>query len=80
MRFRLGVLLILLSFLPWLLLPLAAWLATTGVKKAAWTAGLIVLGESLFWPGVLLAGREVWVSAKKRGLKSGVIELFQKLR
>jgi len=62
--FKIGVLLILSSFLPWLVLPVAAWFASTPEDKAAWSGGLLVLAEVLFWSGTLLSGREVWAAVK----------------
>jgi hypothetical protein len=64
---KLGIALILASALPWLALPLAAWWAPSIVAKVAWSTGLLVASEALFWAGVLLAGRDVWAAAKQAG-------------
>ncbi len=80
MKKNLGILLILASFLPWALLPVAAWLAPSASSKGAWSAGLVLLGEALFWPGLILAGKETWRIAKSRGWKGVLPELLRRLR
>jgi hypothetical protein len=80
MKKNLGILLILASFIPWILLPVAAWLAPSTGAKGAWSGGLVILGEALFWPGLLLAGKETWKIAKARGWKGVIPELLSRLR
>lgn len=80
MPLKIGVILMFASALPWLALPLAAWLAPTAGAKAAWSTGLFIAAEVLFWGGVLLAGRDVWNSAKQAGWKRVIPELWRKLR
>lgn len=80
MIFRIGVLLMIVSFVPWFALPAAAWYAPTPAEKTTWTAGLFILGEVLFWSGVLLAGKEFWHSVKALGWKKALPEMFRKLR
>lgn len=80
MKLKLGVLLILLSFVPWLLLPVAAWLATSAASKATWAGALVLFGELLFWPGLLLAGRETWDVARFAGWRRAPWELWKKFR
>jgi hypothetical protein len=77
---RLGILLILLSFLPWLALPVVPWLAEDMGTRAGLAAGLVILGELLFWPGVALAGRDAWLAARSKGWKQVLPELMKKLR
>ncbi|MFN7685210.1 MAG: transporter suffix domain-containing protein [Oligoflexia bacterium] len=64
---RLGVALILASFLPWLVLPAVPWLAHGAVNQAKLSGALIALGEVLFWPGLALAGKPAWKTAKAHG-------------
>ena len=78
--FKLGVLLILLSFIPWIVLPAVPWLANAASDRLKLTGGLIVLGELLFWPGLALAGKEAWNSAKAHGWRRVIPELLRKLR
>ena len=84
MKLKVGILMILLSFVPWALLPVAAWLAPGAGAKAAWSGGLILVGELLFWPGLLLAGKESWAitqaSAKEFGWKHALGELWKRLK
>jgi hypothetical protein len=76
---KLGIALILASALPWLALPLAAWWAPSIVAKVAWSTGLLVASEALFWAGVLLAGRDVWAAAKQAGWRRVVPQLWGRL-
>jgi len=80
MLLKLGVILMFASALPWLAMPVAAWLAPTAGSKAAWSTGLFIAAEILFWGGVLLAGRDVWASAKQASWRRVVPELWRKLR
>ncbi len=80
MKKNLGILLILASFLPWAMLPVAAWLAPSASSKSAWSAGLVLLGEALFWPGLILAGKETWMIAKSKGWRGVLPELLRRLR
>ncbi len=78
--FKLGVLLIVLSFVPWLLIPVVAWISPTTGEKAAQTGFLILSGEIMFWMGTLFAGREVWSSAKQAGWRKLIPTLLDRLR
>ncbi|MFM8334923.1 MAG: transporter suffix domain-containing protein [Opitutaceae bacterium] len=80
MLLKIGVILMFASALPWLAMPVAAWLAPTAGAKAAWSTGLFIAAEILFWGGVLLAGRDVWKSAREAGWKRVIPELWRKLR
>jgi hypothetical protein len=56
---KLGVGLAIGSFIPWLLLPVLAFLPLSVGQKAI-AAGLMVgVAEVMFWVGVVLAGQEV---------------------
>ena len=78
--FKIGVLLILSSFLPWLVLPVAAWFAPTPGDKAAGSGALLVFAEVLFWSGTLLSGRDVWAAVKSAGWKKVIPELLKRLQ
>lgn len=80
MALKIGVILMFASALPWLAMPVAAWLAPTAGAKAAWSTALFVAAEILFWGGVLLAGRDVWTAAKQAGWKRVIPELWRRLR
>jgi len=80
MKLKVGILLMLASFIPWLLLPAAAWLASGAAQKATWSGGLLLLAEILFWPGLALAGKDTWDVAKSKGWKGTLPELLARLR
>ena len=76
--FRLGIILILLSFAPWVVLPAAPWLVDGLGPQAKLAGALILAGEILFWPGLALAGREVWSAAKSNGWRGILPELLRR--
>ncbi|MCM0607368.1 MAG: transporter suffix domain-containing protein [Xanthomonadaceae bacterium] len=80
--FRTGLILIALSFLPWLAIPFVPWLPllNSPTQKASTVTGLIVLAEVLFWFGLLLTGKETWSAIKLHGWKKvpkKIIELIK---
>jgi hypothetical protein len=79
MRLRIGIILVFASALPWLVIPVAVWLAPTAGTKAAWSTALLIAAEMLFWIGVLLAGHDVWTTARRAGWKRVVPELWRRL-
>ena len=57
---RLGLILIVLSFLPWVAIAFVVpFLPLSAAQKAVSVPVLLVLAEILFWLGVLLVGKEV---------------------
>lgn len=78
--FRLGILLMLLSCIPWVMIPAVPWMAEEMGARAQLGAGLFVLAEVLFWVGVPLAGKEVLASFRAQGWRRALPELFKKLR
>ncbi|MGI8500802.1 MAG: transporter suffix domain-containing protein [Hassallia sp.] len=57
---RLGLILMILSFLPWVAIPFVVpFLPLSVAQKAASVPLLLVLAEILFWLGLLLVGKEV---------------------
>jgi hypothetical protein len=57
---RLGLILIVLSFLPWVAIPLVVpFLPLSAAQKAISVPVLLVLAEIFFWLGLLLVGKQV---------------------
>ena len=57
---NLGLILIIISFSPWLAIAvIVPFLPISLAQKALLVTALLVLAEVLFWPGVLLVGKEV---------------------
>jgi hypothetical protein len=56
---KLGLILIIISFLPWLLIAVALpFLPISLAQKAMIVPALLLLAEILFWLGTLLVGKE----------------------
>jgi hypothetical protein len=79
---RFGLLLITLSFLPWLAIPFIPLLPflNSVTERVSAVAGLCVLAEILFWTGLLCAGRETWKVVKLHGWKKTPKRLFELLK
>ena len=58
-KIRLGVILMLVSFVPFLSIPAVPFLHVAAGVKVTLTTILVVTGEVLFWGGGLLAGKEL---------------------
>jgi hypothetical protein len=57
---KLGLVLIIISFLPWLIIAvIVPFLPISLAQKALLIPALLVLAEVLFWLGALLVGKEV---------------------
>ena len=57
---KLGLVLIIISFLPWLIIAvIVPFLPSSLAQKAILVPVLLVLAEVLFWLGALLVGKEV---------------------
>ncbi|MBW4570025.1 MAG: transporter suffix domain-containing protein [Tolypothrix carrinoi HA7290-LM1] len=57
---KLGLILIVLSFLPWVAIPFVLpFLPLSAAQKALAIPVLLVLAEIFFWLGLLLVGKEV---------------------
>lgn len=56
---KLGIGLILVSFLPWLVVAAAPFLALSIAQKAVLIPVLIGVAELMFWIGILIVGKEV---------------------
>jgi len=55
---KLGFILIVVSFLPWLSAFIVPFLALSVAQKAFLIPSLFISGEVLFWLGVLIVGKE----------------------
>lgn len=56
---KLGIGLILVSFLPWVAVAAAPFLALSIAQKAVLIPVLIGIAELMFWIGILMVGKEV---------------------
>ncbi len=57
---KLGLILIVLSFLPWVAIPLVVpFLPLSAAQKALTIPVLLVVAEILLWLGILVVGKEV---------------------
>lgn len=57
---KLGLILIIVSFLPWVAIPFVVpFLQISAAQKTLLVPVLLVVAEVLFWLGVLLVGKEV---------------------
>ncbi|MBS9386823.1 MAG: transporter suffix domain-containing protein [Dolichospermum sp. BR01] len=57
---KLGLVLIIISFLPWLIIAvIVPFLPISLAQKAILVPALLILAEVLFWLGALLVGKEV---------------------
>ena len=56
---KIGVVLIIMSFILWIFILGAPWLPMSTTVKASIVAILIVLGEIFFWGGTVLVGRDI---------------------
>ncbi|MBO1057505.1 MAG: transporter suffix domain-containing protein [Dolichospermum sp. JUN01] len=57
---KLGLVLIIISFLPWLIIAvIVPFIPISLAQKALLIPALLVLAEVLFWLGALLVGKEV---------------------
>ena len=80
MAVRLGVVLILLSSLPWLALVVLPFLGLGAGGAAAAGGGLILVAEVAFWLGLVLVGRVTWRLARSRGWRRVPGALWRLLR
>jgi hypothetical protein len=65
--FRVGLIALVLSFVPWLLVAATPLLGLTLGGAAGWVAGSLVAAEVLFWAGLALAGKDTWQTVKAQG-------------
>jgi hypothetical protein len=70
LKFRLGIGMISLSVVAFLTLFAIPFLSVTVRMKLALTPVLLIAGEVLFWGGILLIGKDVYLKFKEK-LQSG---------
>lgn len=75
MMFRVGLIAVVLSFVPWLLVAAAPLLGLPLGTSAGLVVGSVVLAEVLFWAGLALAGKQTWQTVKARGWRHAPREL-----
>jgi hypothetical protein len=79
MWFRVGLMAIVLSFVPWLAIAAAPLLGLPLGAIAGLVAGSLVLAEVLFWAGLAMAGKDTWQTIKARGWRRAPRELSRLL-
>ena len=67
MFFRIGLIAIVLSFVPWLAIGVAPLLGLSLGASAGLIGVSLVVAEVLFWTGLALAGKDTWQTIKARG-------------
>jgi hypothetical protein len=63
-KIKIGIIVILISFVPFLLIPVVPFLNLENSVKIAVSTGLLIAGEILFWSGGLLLGKELFAKYK----------------
>jgi len=69
-KFRSGIILILISVIIFLMLFAIPFLSMDSGKKIGLSTAFLVAGEGLFWIGIVLIGKEVYLKFKSK-LMSG---------
>jgi hypothetical protein len=67
MLFRVGILAIIASFLPWLAIALAPLMGLSLAGAAGFVGAALITAEILFWGGLALAGKETWQAVRANG-------------
>ena len=62
---KLGIILIVISFILWIFILGAPWLPMSTTLKASMVAIFIILGEIFFWGGTVLVGKDIVKKYKK---------------
>jgi hypothetical protein len=73
--FRVGLLAIALSVVPWLVIAAAPLFGLSLGASAGLVAGSLVVAEVLFWIGLLMTGKQTWQTIKARGWRHAPQEL-----
>jgi len=79
MWFRIGLLAIMLSFVPWVGLALAPFVGLSVSEGVGLIGAAIVVAEVLFWAGLALAGKDTWHAVKAHGWRHAPRELTRLL-
>ena len=75
MLLRVGLIAIVLSFVPWLAIGAAPLLGLSLGASAGLVGVSLVVAEVLFWVGLALAGKDTWQAVKARGWRHAPREL-----
>lgn len=75
MLFRLGVALIVLSFVPWIFVAGTFLVGVSLTTGAGFVGGSLVGAEVMFWGGLALAGKDTWQAVKAAGWRGAPGEL-----
>jgi hypothetical protein len=67
MLFRVGILAIIASFLPWLAIALAPLMGLSLAGAAGFVGAALITAEILFWGGLALAGKDTWQAVRANG-------------
>jgi hypothetical protein len=59
LKFKIGLILIIVSIIPFLSIPVVPFLNISGGAKITASTVLLIVGEILFWSGGLLLGKEL---------------------
>ena len=79
MWFRVGLIAIVLSFVPWLAIGVAPLLGLSLGASAGLVGVALVVAEALFWIGLAMAGKDTWRTIKARGWRRAPRELARLL-
>ena len=79
MLLRVGLIAIVLSFVPWLAIGAAPLLGLSLGASAGLVGVSLVVAEVLFWVGLALAGKDTWKTIKARGWRRAPHELTRLL-
>jgi hypothetical protein len=75
MWFRVGLIAIALSLVPWLAIAAAPLLGLPLGSSVGLVAGSVVVAEVLFWIGLAMVGKDTWQTIKARGWRRAPREL-----
>lgn len=65
-KFKLGLIILILSIIVWLIIPVVPFLRIDNSTKITITTILIVVGEITFWSSGLLLGKELFTKYKSK--------------
>jgi hypothetical protein len=77
--FRIGILAIFASFLPWLAIALAPLVGLSFAGAAGFVGAAVLGAEILFWGGLALAGKDTWQTVRAQGWRRAPRALTQLL-
>lgn len=71
--------LVIISFIPWLLVPTLPWLPLANSQRLFASAVLIVMAEVIFWLGALIVGKQAISRYRKHFNWRSIKRIWQKL-